>query len=237
MTPTIARNGSLVRAIPEAVECAATNLVAQQNPRGWWCAELTADTTLESDYILLQLWMHPPVGGVWNPPTKPLIEKAAQSILARQLADGGFNIYQCGPTEISATVKAYTALKLAGLEADDERLARSRECILERGGIQAANSYVKINLSLFGLYPHEHVPSIPPELILMGDFIYRMSSWTRAIAISLAIVQSHDPQRQVPSGFSLEELFLSGVSPAFRRDDHWLCWRNLFLGIDRLVKF
>ena len=81
--------------------------------------DLTADTTLESDFILLELWRHPPQNGVWNPPTRPLVDKAVQSILARQLPDGGFNIYAEGPSEISATVKAYTALKLAGLAYDD----------------------------------------------------------------------------------------------------------------------
>jgi squalene-hopene/tetraprenyl-beta-curcumene cyclase len=237
MSPTLELKDALVRAIPAAMERAAANLVARQDPSGYWCAELTADTTLESDYILLQLWMHPPTEGVWNPPTMPLVQKAAQSILARQLPDGGFNIYQQGPTEISATVKAYFALKLAGLGVDDPRLARARECILARGGIQAANSYVKINLSLFGLYPREHCPTIPPEMMLLGKTIYQMSSWTRAIAVSLAIVHAHNPQRPVPAGFSLEELFLPGVSPAFARDAEWFTWRNLFLRIDRFVKF
>ncbi|HXJ38097.1 MAG TPA: hypothetical protein VNH18_02395, partial [Bryobacteraceae bacterium] len=199
MSPTVERTDSLVRAIPAAVERAAENLVSLQDARGYWCAELTADTTLESDYILLQLWMHPPQNGVWNPPTRPLVEKAAQSILMRQLPDGGFNIYQQGPTEISATAKAYCALKLAGLSADDPRMARARDCILERGGLQAANSYVKINLSLFDLYPREHCPAIPPELMLLpGNFIYQMSSWTRAIVVSLSIVHAHNPRRPVP---------------------------------------
>jgi hypothetical protein len=84
-----------------------------------------------------------------------------RSILARQLPDGGFNIYVKGPSEISATVKAYFALKVAGLPLDDPRLARARQRILELGGIQAANSYVKINLSLFDMYPRQYCPSIP----------------------------------------------------------------------------
>jgi len=237
MSPTVELKRSLIQAIPAAVERAVSALTEQQDAAGYWCAELTADTTLESDYILLQLWMHSPVDGAWNPPTRVLIQKAAQSILARQLPDGGFNIYQKGPTELSATVKAYCALKLAGLSENDPRLARARECILERGGIQAANSYVKINLSLFDLYPREHVPTIPPELVLMGDIIYRMSSWTRAIAVSLSIVHAHNPRRPVPAGFTLEELFAPGVSPAFRIDDEWFTWRNVFLRIDRLLKF
>src|SRR5262249_8665043 len=151
--------------------------------QGFWWAELTADTTLESDYILLQLWMHPPERGVWNPQNRDQIDKAAASILSRQLPDGGFNVYTNGPADIMATVKAYFALKLAGLAYDDPRLTRARERILSLGGLQAANSYTKINLSLFGLYPREHVPSIPPEIALAGDFLYQMSSWTRAIVV------------------------------------------------------
>src|SRR6266849_1624172 len=124
-------------------------LLGLQRDQGYWWADLTADTTLESDFILLELWRHPPKNGAWNPPTRPLIDKAVRSILARQLPDGGFNIYAGGPSEISATVKAYTALKLAGLASHDANLARARERILAMGGIQAANSYVKINLNLF----------------------------------------------------------------------------------------
>ena len=127
-----------------------------------------------------------------------------RSILARQLPDGGFNIYAEGPSEISATVKAYTALKLAGLAYDDPNLARARERILALGGMQAANSYVKINLSLFNLYPREATPAIPPEMMLLGNLIYEMSSWTRAIVIPLSIVHAMNPQRPVPAGFSLE---------------------------------
>src|SRR6266568_6230211 len=160
--------------------------------------------------------MHPPKDGVWNPPTRELIDKAAQSILRRQLPDGGFNVYVKGPSDISATVKAYFALKLAGIPYDDPRLSRARERILALGGIQAANSYVKINLSLFDLFPRTCCPTVPPEVVLLPfDFLYRMSSWTRAIVVSLAIVQSGKPCRPVPPGFHLQELFLAGVNPAF----------------------
>src|SRR5713226_894351 len=119
-----------VAALPQAVQKAANHLLSQQYPDGFWWAELTADTTLESDYILLQLWMHPPKDGVWNPPTRELVGKAVQSILDRQLPDGGFYVYVKGPSDVSATVKAYFALKLAGVPHDDPRLRRARERIL-----------------------------------------------------------------------------------------------------------
>ncbi len=237
MSPKLQVAGSSLEGISQAAQRATDFLVSLQAEQGYWWAELTADTTLESDYILLQLWLHPPVNGVWNPPTRPLINKAVDSILARQLPDGGFNIYPQGPTDLSATVKAYFSLKLAGLDYNDPRLATARERIVAMGGIQAANSYVKINLSLFDLFPRNHAPAIPPEMMLAGNFIYEMSSWTRAIVIPLSIVHAMNPRRPVPEGFNLEELFVSGGQQAeFRRDRASFTWRNVFLRIDKLLK-
>jgi len=200
-------------ATANALSRAIEALAAQQAKEGFWCGELTADSTLESDYILLQLWLHQPSGAEWNPPSRVRIEKAARSILDRQLPDGGFNIYIDGPSEINATVKAYCALKLAGLAVDSEPLRRARVRILELGGMQAANSYVKINLSLFGLYPRRHVPSVPPEIVMLpGNVLYEMSSWTRSILVPLSIVQARGSNRCAPAGFNLEELILPGVS-------------------------
>src|SRR6202011_5890225 len=219
-----------------AVQRTLNFLLETQHTDGYWMTELTADTTLESDYVLLQLWLHPPLNGVWNPPTRPLIDKAAESILARQLPDGGFNIYPQGPADVSATVKAYFALKLAGLDYHDQRLARARDRILALGGIQAANSYVKINLSLFDLYPRENTPSIPPEMALAGKFIYQMSSWPRAIVIPLSIIHASNPHRAVPSGFNLEELFAPGESLEFPLNRESFSWRNVFLRFDKALR-
>ena len=230
------------RSIETGVELArgraCAMLVDLQARDGHWCAELTADTTLESDYVLFQLWLYPPSQGRWDPPTRPLIDKAVRSILDRQLEDGGFNIYAEGPSEVSASVKAYVALKLAGVDADDPRMARLRSRILDLGGIQAANSYVKINLGLFNLYPRRYCPSIPPELVLLPfQLLYQMSAWTRAIVVSLSIVHAANPRRTVPAGFQLDELWLPGVSPALHRDPSLFSWHNTFLVADGFLKW
>ena len=237
MSAPVQVGSSLESAAERAARRAAVYLSSLQARDGHWCGELTADATLECDYILFQLWLHPPTGGKWEPETKPLIDKAVRSILERQLPDGGFNIYPQGPAEASASVKAYFSLKVAGVAVQDPRMTRLRDRILELGGIQAANSYVKVNLNLFDLYPRQYCPSIPPEVVLLPfDFFYRMSSWTRAIVVSLAIVHAANPRRPVPAGLNLDELWLPGVSPAFRRDHRWFTWHNTFLLVDRLLK-
>jgi squalene-hopene/tetraprenyl-beta-curcumene cyclase len=235
MSPTLQAD-TLLASTSATLRRAAQYLLNRQTREGYWWGDLTADTTLESDFILLELWRHPPRNGVWNPPTRPLIQKAVRSILGRQLPDGGFSIYEKGPSEVSASIKAYTALKLAGLDQDDPKLARLRERILALGGLQAANSYVKVNLSLFGLYPREHTPSIPPEVALLGKLIYEMSSWTRAIVTPLSILHAKNPQRPVPAGFTMEELFLPGAGLSFPNNEGFFSLRNFFLKADRILK-
>lgn len=236
MSPSVQIEDTLVAAAAQAAHRGADALLSGQHEDGYWPVELTADTTLESDYLLLQLWLYPPQNGVWNPPTRPQIDHAIRAISARQNPDGGFHIYPKGPSEVNATVKAYFALKLGGVPQNDPRLEKARECILRLGGIQAANSYVKINLSLFGLYPREGTPSIPPELMLAGNLIYEMSSWTRAIVIPLSIVHSMNPSRPVPAGFDLQELFAPGVPVEFQRNAKAVSGRSVFYTIDKLFK-
>jgi squalene-hopene/tetraprenyl-beta-curcumene cyclase len=237
MKATLRASDSLNLAATDVIRKASSSLLQRQSPEGYWWADLRADTTLESDYIMMQLWLHPPVNGVWNPPTRVQIDTAVRAILERQLDDGGFNIYLHGPSEVNACIKAYFALKVAGLSASDPRMQRLHERILELGGLQASSSYVRTNLSLFGLFPRAACPSIPPELMLLPfKFIYQMSSWTRAIVIPLSILHAKNPRRPVPAGFTLEELFLPGAPMFPERDLKSLSWRNFFLRLDRYLK-
>ena len=228
---------SLSSAAVDAVGKVSAALLQRQTAEGFWWADLRADTTLESDYILMQLWLHPPVSGKWEPPTRPQVERAVHSIFSRQLPDGGFCIYEHGPAEVSASIKAYLALKVAGISPDDYRMTMLRERILELGGLQSANSYVRTNLSLFNLFPRAACPSIPPELILLPfNFIYQMSAWTRAIVIPLAVVHAANPNRPVPEGFDIQELYLPGAPMLPEPDFRTFSWRNCFLALDRFLK-
>ncbi len=217
-----------------AARISASALFGKQHADGYWSGELTADATLESDYVLYELWLHPPQGETWNPPARQRIDKAVRTIRDRQLSDGGWNIYEGGPSEINATTRAYVALKLAGAGPNETFMIRARNRVLLKGGLQACNSYTKINLSLFGLYPRKYAPSIPPELFLVpGGLLYEMSSWTRTIVVPLSIVQSLGGERPVPTGFNVEELIIEGKRfTAPKREGLAI----LFNQADRLVK-
>lgn len=225
---------SIAGRIQKAIKMAENALLSLQEPEGYWCGDLTSDSTLESDYVLLQLWLHAPVGKRWNPPTANRVQRAASSILDQQLPDGGWNIYPGGPGEINATAKAYTALKLAGADAREPHMIRARDCVLRLGGVQMCNSYTKINLSLFGLYPRQYVPSVPPEIMLLpGNILYEMSSWTRAIVVPLSIVQATGGVRPVPAGITIQELFHPKQKMALPRRE---ALAVLFHHLDKLVK-
>ena len=134
----------------------ANSLFSQQREEGYWCGELEADSTLESDYILLHTLL-----GTGDPER---FQKAANWIIRHQNEDGGWPIYAAGPSNISASVKAYFGLKLAGYQADHPVLQRARKRILELGGVTEVNTFTKIYLCFLGQYDYDAVPAIPPEI-------------------------------------------------------------------------
>ncbi|MGH9577229.1 MAG: squalene--hopene cyclase, partial [Terriglobales bacterium] len=121
--------------LANAITAARDYLFSVQHEDGYWCGELQADTTLESDYILLHTLL-----GTGDPAR---MAKAARYVLAHQNEDGGWGIFHAGPSNISATVKAYFGLKLAGYKADHPALGRARKRILELGGVTEVNTFTK----------------------------------------------------------------------------------------------
>ncbi len=221
----------------QAADAACSYLLNRQTSEGYWVGEAEGDTTLESDYVLLQLWLHQPGrDGTWSPASRTRVDAACRRIADRQLEDGGWNLYPRGPANASASVKAYCALKLGGYSEHCEPLRRAAARIAELGGLEAANSYTKLYLSYFGLYPRSDVPSIPPEIFLLPAAhrfsIYSMSSWSRAMLAPLSILDATRAQRRVPAGFSLDEL-LSGRHAA---PPAALSWKRFFLLLDKAIK-
>ncbi len=220
--------------VEQAIARATEWFLSAQKQDGYWWGELEADTTLESDYIL---YLH-----ILGRLQSDRVPKLGNYIRKKQLADGGWNIFEGGPSELNATVKAYVALRLAGDAANMPAMARARERALALGGIEGTNSYVRFYLAMVGAVDWSIVPSIPPELMLLPDWvpinIYEMSSWTRGIVIPLALVYAQKPDWRLPEGVTATELFCNpGSKPkSFQWDKSIVSWKNLFLALDRGLK-
>ncbi|HSV89656.1 MAG TPA: prenyltransferase/squalene oxidase repeat-containing protein, partial [Nitrospiraceae bacterium] len=166
---------SQVDALDDAVRRSQAWLLSKQHAsEGYWVAELEADTTLTAEYLLLRRFLDR---------VDPERErKAVRYLRAMQLPDGGWPIFYGGPSEISASVKAYFALKLSGISADEPCMLRARDRILAMGGVVCVNVFTKITLALFEQYDWKGVPSMPPEIMLLPRrfyfSIYAISYWS-----------------------------------------------------------
>jgi squalene-hopene/tetraprenyl-beta-curcumene cyclase len=225
---------NLANRVGVAIASARRCLFSLQHGDGYWCGELEADTTLESDYILLHTLL-----GTKN---QERFQKAANYILRHQNADGGWSIFAGGPSNVSASVKAYFALKLTGYPAAHPALERARTKILDLGGVTEINTFSKIYLCFLGQYDYDGVPAIPPEIVLFPDWfwfnIYEISSWSRAILVPLSIAYAKKPFKKIPDEMGVEELFIDGRDKSrmrLRWSERLLSWRNFFLLLDRMV--
>jgi len=220
--------------LEKTIESGANHLLSLQAAPGYWQGELEADTTLESDYIY---YLH--VLGKADPER---IAKLANYVRQRQLPDGGWSIYPGGPSELNATCKAYFALKVAGDSTDAPHLVQARETVHRLGGLEHSNSYVRFYLALVGAVGWELVPSIPPELMLMPNWlflnIYEMSSWTRGIVIPMSILSALRPDWRLPERARVDELFKDPhhKTAAFDWCKDLISWKNFFLAADRVLK-
>jgi squalene-hopene/tetraprenyl-beta-curcumene cyclase len=218
-------------------------LVEQQHPDGFWVGELEGDTILESEYILLLTWL--------GRGESEEVRRAARYIEQQQLPSGGWAIYPGGPLEVSASVKAYWALKIAGHAADEACMQQAREAILAAGGAEKINSFTRFYLALLGQIAYRQCPAVPPELMLIpkrAPFnIYEMSAWSRTILVPLSIMWAFRPTRELPEDWSIRELFVdspeqlpSTMPPSETLDTlrsrRLINWRSFFNGVDRTLK-
>jgi squalene-hopene/tetraprenyl-beta-curcumene cyclase len=212
-----------LQGVARAIERAQSHLLSLQYPDGYWMGELIVDTTIMCDLLVFRHWE-----GKVNPRWEL---KAVNYILSRQMPGGGWNIFHGGPAEVNATIKAYLALKLAGVPVTDPR------------GVPRMNTFSKLNLAVIGLYPWKYVPTIPCEVLLIGKWFHvnfwDMSNWSRAMLVPLAIINHFRPTRHV--GVEITELFPEGYHERDLRlpRDPWpyITWRNFFLALDKLHKF
>lgn len=208
-------------------------LLDRQAPEGYWVDILEADSTLTSENLLLHVFL-----GLRD---RDKEKKKVQYLLANQLPDGGWHIFPGGGGNISATVKAYFALKLCGVSPDSPEMLRARERVLVLGGLSQVNVFTKIALALFGQYDWDEIPTLPPEVILFppgASFsLHEVSYWSRTVIVPLLVVFAKRPLCSLPPEMGLAELCRPGVSSALlKKDARWFTWKNFFITIDRLLK-
>ena len=223
---------SVPRSLDRAREC----LLDLQKPDGHWCGELQGDTILESEYIMLMAFL--------GRDQEERILKAARYILEQQRPEGAWSNYPGGPDDLSVSVKAYFALKIAGHRADTPHMRRACAAIRELGGAACCNSFSKFYLALLGEFPYDNCATVPAEMMFLPKWayinLYAMSSWTRTIVVPLSIFSAFKPVRKVRPEQGIAELFLRPQHtpllphPPTRR---WFTATNSFLVVDQIVKW
>ncbi|HLK76206.1 MAG TPA: squalene--hopene cyclase, partial [Streptosporangiaceae bacterium] len=183
---------------------ARNHALGLQSTQGWWQGELETNVTMDAEDLLLREFL-----GLHDDQT---IAAAARWIRHQQRDDGTWANFYGGPGDLSTTVEAYVALRLAGDEPDAAHMSRARDWILAQGGVEATRVFTRMWLALSGRWSWDDLPVIPPELIYLPAWfplnIYDWGCWARQTIVALAIVQSFRPSRPLP--FTIDELKTGG---------------------------
>jgi squalene-hopene/tetraprenyl-beta-curcumene cyclase len=195
----------------------------EQFDDGYFWAELESNATMDAEYLLLTHFLGARDESIWR--------GIAQDIRNYQRDDGSWALYHGAPGDLSTTIECYFALKLAGDPADAAHLRKAREFVRSRGGIARARTFTRIWLALFGQFPWEGLPAMPPELMLLPSraplSIYRFSSWARGTIVPLLILMNERPVRPVPGTAGVAELWVEGAGQPPVRDPIDRAFRTL----------
>ena len=216
-----------------ALDRASEHLLSLQDDAGWWRGELQTNVTMDAEDMLLREFL-----GIRR---ADQTERSAAWIRSQQRADGTWANFEGGPGELSTTIEAYWALRLAGDEPQAEHMCSAARFVREHGGLERARVFTHVWLALFGLWSWERVPALPPEVVLLPPSVplnvYDFASWARQTIVALSIVKARRPIHPLP--FGLDELRASGPppsEPSRRRAGRAVSRRRLWLGrLDRLL--
>ncbi len=191
-----------------ALELACEHLLSLQDGAGWWQGELQTNVTMDAEDMLLREFL-----GVRRADET---ERSAAWIRSQQRADGTWTNFYGGPGDLSTTIEAYWALRLAGDPPDAEHMRTAAEFIREQGGVAKARVFTHLWLALFGLWSWEDVPALPPEIALLPSWfplnVYDFACWARQTIVALSLVKTHRPAREL--SFALDELHVARTQPS-----------------------
>jgi len=204
-TAMLRRRTTVADTLRDAIDAALRGLFTAQHPDGHWCYELEADCTIPAEYILMMHFMDEIDQG--------LQAKLAAYLRQQQNRDGGWPLYRDGASDVSCTVKAYFALKLAGDSIDAEHMRAARDIILAYGGAAKANVFTRYMLAMFRQVPWRAVPYVPIEIMLLPRWfpfhIDKVSYWSRTVMVPLAALYTLRAKALNPTRIGVRELFIT----------------------------
>ncbi|GAB3363490.1 squalene--hopene cyclase [Amycolatopsis echigonensis] len=224
MTQTVPRTSApAARTAADTVAAAVEFLRREQDRAGWWKGELATNVTMDAEDLLLRHFL-----GILTP---QIAEESARWIRSQQRGDGTWANFPDGPADLSTTVEAWVALRLAGDPADAPWLSSAAEWIRGHGGIEATRVFTRIWLALVGQWSWDELPSLPPELIFLPSWfplnVYDFACWARQTIVPLTIVGTFRPVRKLP--FDVSELRTGKRPPKTRAP--WT-WDGVFQNLD-----
>ncbi len=186
----------MTKSVEQALGDAVQHLRSLQDEQGWWKGELQTNVTMDAEDLLLREFL-----GIRGPDET---EETARWIRSQQREDGTWATFYNGPAELSTTVEAWVALRLAGDPADAGHMAAAAKYIQDNGGVERTRVFTRVWLALFGLWPWHDLPNMPPELIFLPKWfplnIYNWGCWARQTVVPLTIVATLRPVRPLPFG-------------------------------------
>jgi len=228
-----ARDGSAGAGLLAAA--AAHDLLALQQPDGHIVFELEADATIPSEYIFLNHFL-----GDLEPQIEAELGDYLRSIQSER--HGGWPLFHDGDLNVSASVKAYFALKLIGDDPQAPHMRRAREAILAAGGAETSNVFCRYALALFGQVPWHAVPAMPVELMLMPRWfpvtVWKFSYWSRVVIAPLTILAALKPKARNPNKADCQEIFRTPPENV-RKWNHnptGSAWGEFFLLLDKVLQ-
>ncbi|MEV6264793.1 squalene--hopene cyclase [Streptomyces sp. NPDC051784] len=229
-TESITAADDLLTVARRAAERSVEHLLGRQDEQGWWKGDLATNVTMDAEDLLLRQFL-----GIQDPDT---VKAAARFIRGEQLGDGTWNTFFEGPPDLSATIEAYVALRLAGDRPDDPHMIRAAGWVRDQGGIARSRVFTRIWLALFGWWKWEDLPELPPELMFFPKWfplnIYDFGCWARQTIVPLTIVSAKRPVRPAP--FTLDELHTDPACPAPRASRaRAASWDGAFQRLDKAL--
>ena len=219
-----------------SIAAATRGLLDYRQPDGHWVFELEADCTIPAEYVLLRHYLGEPRNAV-------LEGKIANYLRRVQGAHGGWPLVQDGAFDMSASVKAYFALKMIGDSVDAPHMKRAREAMLSRGGAIHSNVFTRFMLSMFGVLTWRSVPVLPVEIMLLPMWspfhLNKISYWARTTIVPLMVLAALKPRAKNVSGVGIDELFLQpphSIGMTAKAPHQSAGWFYLFRGIDSILR-